>query len=153
MADVKPTTTADDKFHTEHPHDDDKRADKKTGKEAEDLTPTPTQAEMDKIMSGLSDEDLAKAKKPEAREGVEAHHPTPEENDLADARRTGRKRRGHDGSAAPWRRNTWPTRVRAGKKEREEKLFEDAETRRKKEMEAEHPAGYQTRATPPIHKK
>lgn len=116
-------------------HADDKHAAKKA---EENLTPTPTQAEMDEIMAKMAGAEVVK--KPEVKEGADTHHPTPtstppvmsqEENDLAMA------------FAAPGEDMPEPKK----------KAKEEAEAKRRKEMEAEQSAGYKTRAASPAERK
>jgi hypothetical protein len=122
---------------------EDKHADKHADeKKAEDLTPTPTQAEMDKIMSGLSDEDLAKAKKPAAREGVEAQHMTPTSHPPTMTQAE------NDDAMADATPGDFPDGTPKKKREKDE-----AEAKHKKELEADDkPAGYQTRTVAPAKK-
>jgi hypothetical protein len=104
---------------------DEKKPDQKS---SEDLTPTPTQAEMDETMAKLSGTEVAKKRE------VDPHHPTPtstpptmtqDENDEAHLN------------------------ARPGDDLSDPKKREAVEAKRKKEMEAVQPAGYQTRVATP----
>lgn len=120
---------------------DEKKSDDKKlpDKKPEDLTPTPTQAEMDEIMSKMTGE-----KKPQAKAGAELKHATPvsdpptmtqAENDAAME------------LAAPGDDMSEPKKKQKEDKEKKEKENQEAEARRKKDMEASqaHPAGYKTK--------